>query len=142
MLVLLTALRQFPNLSNDAPLIETDSKKRKWDPDPPVRVISGSVNQAYKNLFLRRTQFLGFRTKKIENGLREAKDLAVEVPEPFMAEDNGEIIKRRSGTPYTNAYRQFRTQLFLPNLRQVRAGSGLNPSVIFVQRDLLNVFFS
>jgi hypothetical protein len=54
MLVLLAALRQFPNLSDDAPLIETDSKKRKWDPDPPVGVISGSVNQAYKNLFLRR----------------------------------------------------------------------------------------
>jgi hypothetical protein len=37
---------------------------------------------------------------------------------------------------------QFRTQPFLPNLRQVRARSGLNPSVMFVQRDLLNAFFS
>jgi hypothetical protein len=39
-------------------------------------------------------------------------------------------------------YKKFRAQLFLPNLRQVRAGSGLNPSVMFFQRDLLNAFFS
>ena len=140
--VFLAALRQFPNLSDDAPLIETDSKKRKWDPIAPVGVISGLVDQAYKTLFLRRAQLLGFRTRKIEDGLREAEDLTVEIPEPFVQDNDGEIIKRRSGTPYTNAYKQFRTELFLPNLRQVRAGSGLNPSVMFVQRDLLNAFFS
>jgi len=80
--------------------------------------------------------------KKITDGLRDAEDLAVEVPEPFVEDNDGVIIKRRSGTPYTNTYKQFRTQLFLPNLRQVRAGSGLNPSVMFVQRDLLNALFS
>ena len=142
MQVFLAALRQFPNLSDQAPLKGPGSKKRKRDSDHPVRVISGSENPAYKAQFLRCARSLGFKMKKITDGLRDAEDLVVEVPEPFVEGNDGVIIKRRSGIPYTNAYKQFRTQLFLPNLRQVRAGFGLNLSVMFVQRDLLNAFFS
>jgi hypothetical protein len=90
------------------------SKKRKRDSGHPVRVISGSENPAYKAQFLRCARSLGFKMKKITDGLRDAEDLVVEVPEPFVEGNDGVIIKRRSGTPYTNAYKQFRTQLFLP----------------------------
>jgi hypothetical protein len=130
--VFLAALQQFPNLSDDALLKEPTSKKRKRDSHPPVGVISGSVNTAYKNQFLRRAQLLGFRTKKIINGLRAAEDLVVEVLEPFTEDNDGEVKTQRSGTPYANAYKQFRTQLFLTHLRQARAESGLKPSVMFV----------
>jgi hypothetical protein len=141
MQVFLAALRHFPNLSDDAPKIESNSKKRKRDPYPPTGTITGSVKTAYKIRFLRHAQLLGFRTTKIINGLRDAEDLPVEVPESFMEDNDGEIIRRRSGTPYTNAYKQFRTQLFLTNLRQIRAEPGLNPSVMFIQRDFMNAFF-
>jgi hypothetical protein len=65
----------------------------------------------------------------------------VEVPEPFTENIDGETTDRRSGKPFTNAYKQFRTQLFLTNLSQVQAESSLNPSVLFVQRNFLNAFF-
>ena len=141
MQVFIAALRQSPNLGGDPPLIEPTSKKRKRDPHPPVGVISGSVNTAYRNQFLRRAQLNGFRTKKIINGLRVAEDLVVEVPEPFTEDSDGEVKTRRSGKPYTNAYKHLRTQLFLTNLCQARAESGLNPSVMFVQQDFINAFF-
>ena len=47
-----------------------------------------------------RARSLGFRTQKI-NRLRHTEDLVVEVPEPFMKDNDDEIIKRRSGTEYT-----------------------------------------
>jgi len=53
-----------------------------------------------------------------------------------------EVIKRRWGRPFSNAYKQFRMQLFLPQLLQVQAEVSFNPSVIFVQQDFLNAFFS
>jgi len=130
--VFLAALRQSLNLSNDALLKEPTSKKRKQGPYPLVGVISRLVNTAYKNQFLRHAQLHGFRTKKIISGLRAAEDLVVEVLEPFTEDNDGEVKTRRSGTPYTNAYKQLRTQLFLTNLYQDRTESGLNPSVMFV----------
>jgi len=139
--VLLAIFRQFPNLSNDSPRKEPGSRKRKRDSNPPVEFISGSVNPAYRNKLLWCAHSLGFKTRKITNGLRNVEDQPGEVSEPFILANDGEIIKRRSGTPFTNAYKEFRTQLFLPNLHQVQVGPGLDPSVMFVQRDLLNAFF-
>lgn len=140
--LLLAAFRESPNLSNDSPRKEPGSKKRKWDSNPPIRIISGSVNPAYKNKLLWCAYSAGFKTKKITSGLRHVEDQPGEVPKPFIEDNDGEVIKRRSGAPFTNAYKQFRSQLFLPNLRQVQGGSDLNPSVMFVQRNLLNAFFS
>lgn len=54
---------------------------------------------------MRYTRSLGFRIKKIEDGLRDAKDLVVKVLEPFIEDNNGEIIKRRGSIPYINIYK-------------------------------------
>lgn len=105
MQVFVAALREFPNLSDDGPLKDPDSKKRKRDSNSSMEVISGLVNLAYKIQFLRCAHSRGFRTKKVASGLRDAEDLAVEVPEPFMEDDNGEIIKWRNDTPSTNVYK-------------------------------------
>lgn len=131
------ARRLFPRVSTDAPNKEKD-RKRKRAQGPAV--ISGPVAAA-KLVFWRHAHKLGFRTEKIINGLRAAEDVPVEVPEPFVEDTDGETIDRRSGKPYMNAYKQLRTQLFLPNLRQIQVGSSLNPSVMFVQWDHINAFF-
>jgi hypothetical protein len=127
--VFIAALRQFPSLSYDAPLQEKE--KRKRNQDPPVEVIRGLIDRAYKSQFLRRAQLLGFRTENIVEGLRNATDLVVEAAEPFTEYSNGETEERRRGIPYTKAYKQFRTQLFLTNLSQFQAESSLNSSVLF-----------
>jgi hypothetical protein len=130
--IFVAAFRWFPNLSNSAPLKEP---KRKRGSDGSIHA---SIDTACKLQFWRRAHLLGFRTDVI-GGLSEGR--VVEVPE-FLAEDNsGEAMERRTGTPYTNSYKQFRTQLFLSNLHNARPGPIFNPSVMFVQRDFINAFF-
>jgi len=130
--VFVSALRQFPSLSDYAP--------RK---DSGQEAIRGTIDPVYHLQFLKRAQLLGFRTEKILRGLYNAPEIvAAPYVEPVLGPNSdGEIIRRRWGRAFINAYKQFRTQLFLPNLSQARAEAGLNPSVLFVQQDLLNAFF-
>ncbi|KAH0545345.1 hypothetical protein FGG08_000644 [Glutinoglossum americanum] len=128
----LSALRQFPSLSKYTPLQE-----RGQD------AIQGAVDPTYSLLFLARAQLLGFRTEKIVNGLENAPEtVAAPYVEPISElNSDGEIIKRRWGRPFGNTYKQFKRQLFLPNLLEAQVEVGLNPSAMFVQQDFFNAFF-
>ena len=101
------------------------------------------IDPVYSLLFLVHAQLLSFRTEKILRGLENAPEIvAAPHVEPILGlNSDEEIIKRRWGCPFSNAYKQFRMQLFLPNLLQAQAEVSLNPSVMFVQQDFLNAFF-
>jgi hypothetical protein len=130
--VFISALRQFPSLSNDVP---------RWE--PRHEAIKGTTDPAYHLLFLNRAQLLGFRTEKVLQGIMNAPEV-VEAPdsEPCAGSHGGEGKEWRSGRPFRGAYKQSRTQLFLPNLAEAaRVEVSLNPSVLFVQQDFVNAFF-
>ncbi|KAI9774700.1 MAG: hypothetical protein M1839_001661, partial [Geoglossum umbratile] len=112
-------------------------------PEWKQEAIQGIIDPAYSLLFLKRAQLLGFRTEKILRGLENTpENMAIPYAEPMSGLDSdGESIKRRWGRPFSNAYRQFRMQLFLPNLLQARVEVSQYPSVMFVQQDFLNAFF-
>lgn len=136
--LLVAAFRCFPTLGPDSPCKERELKRKQAQMDANV----GSPTRAAKIAFLRHAFKLGFRTDKIIRGLRATgEDLTAGTLEPFTEDSDGESINRRTGKPYANAYMQLRTQLFLPNLLEARAGAGLDPSVMFVQREFFNAFF-
>jgi hypothetical protein len=112
--VFIAAFRQFLSISYNALLQE--KSKRKRNQDPPIEVICGLIDRVYKLQFLRRAQLSSFRTKNTVKGLTNAIDLVVEAVEPFTEYSNGKTKERRRGIPYTKAYKQFWTQLFLRNL--------------------------
>jgi hypothetical protein len=136
MQIFIAALRLAPFLGHFPPKRETKRKRGSGG------AISASMNPAYKSQFCERAQKFGFKTDAIDQEMRGAEVSVVAVPEPFIEDIHGEKIERRSGRPYMNAYKQLRSQLFLTNLRHFRAESGLNPSIMFVQRDFINAFFS
>jgi hypothetical protein len=81
--------------------------------------IKGTTDPAYHFLFLNRAQLLGFRTEKVLQGIMNAPEV-VEAPdsEPCAGSHGGEGKEWRSGRPFRGAYKQSRTQLFLPNLAE------------------------
>jgi hypothetical protein len=130
--VFISALRQFPNLSNDVPQWELRHE-----------AIKERTNPAYHLLFLKRAKLLGFRTEKVLQGIMNAPEV-VEAPdsEPCARSDGSKGKEWRSGRPFRGTYKQSRTQLFLPNLAEVaRVEVSLNPSVLFVQQNFFHAFF-
>jgi hypothetical protein len=133
--VVLAVIRHFPNLGDDGPKKE---RKRKRDGHPPI--VPG-LRIVYKTKVLRLAQAVGFRSRKILNGLKDDEHLPLEVLERSPEDSYGEAITRRCGKPWNTTYMQLRTQLFLTNMLQIGTHSGPNPSALYVQRDFISAFF-
>ena len=101
----------------------------------------GSVDGAYKFLFLQRAKRLGFTTPEIDRGLAEPQDEEFSQEQPTLLRSEGESLRRRWGRPFSLAYEEIRSQPFLRKQRAQNPGEiPLNPSVLDVQRDFMDAF--
>jgi hypothetical protein len=133
--VVIAAQRQFPSLTNISPRVE---RKRKRAESPVIAV----SDRACLWRFLKLAQLLGFSTNKITEGLRNPCESELIVPSPLAEDLHGESRERRCGKPFANSFKRLRSQLFLSNLAHLEQRPSLNPSVLFVQRDFINSFFT
>ncbi|CZR64890.1 uncharacterized protein PAC_14790 [Phialocephala subalpina] len=127
--VFLSAFRNFPRLSYDAP--------RKEKGEPAVR---GMPNDTVLYQFLQRVQLLGFHSSKIDEKLNGSRQpLALGLERVATIRRGGESLERRWGRPFEASYKYFRERLFLGRSHPLELD--INPSIMFVQQNLLAAFF-
>ncbi|PMD42323.1 hypothetical protein L207DRAFT_580988 [Hyaloscypha variabilis F] len=129
-LTFLSALRQFPNLGNIAPLRDVRSVP-----------LHAQVDLGYKTLFARRARFMGYKNRQIkENCNLISGELALAVRQlPTIKGKEG--IETRWGRPFGQAHSQLQRELFIPNLWRARFETTREPSAMYVQQDFLRAFF-
>ena len=128
MIVLISALREFPRLGPERPSAERGQSAMTAMKDP-----------VYVSLLLRRAHLVGFRTPKITVGLTEDFESIVDDGSPLPTdEQHFRDWKHRPGRPSTDAYKRRRKLLYLPDL--FRSGSGSTEASVL--RDLIDSCFS
>ncbi|KAF8846440.1 hypothetical protein BDZ45DRAFT_699992 [Acephala macrosclerotiorum] len=127
--VFLSAFRDFPELSYDAP------RKEKGEEVP-----RGMPNDTIIYQSLKRVQLLGFHSAKIDQKINEfGRPSVLNLGRATTTWRGGESLKRRWGRPFEGSYKYFRERLFLGRAEQLELD--VYPSIMFVQQDLLAAFF-
>jgi hypothetical protein len=93
--VCVSAFREFPKLSYDAPRLDVRKEILRGTPDP-----------AYQFQFLKRANLVGFANPTIINELRQpVRNDSIRYQEQISdSRYNGESIKQRWGRPFSKAY--------------------------------------
>jgi hypothetical protein len=130
----LFVLRHFPSLSNCAPRL--DKRRRNLGDDASGNIDSARVIQL-QNLAHR----VGFSSDKILHGLKQQLIIR---PHDWISSSrlncDGEDINRRCGRPFSSSFTHIEKNLFLPNLSTFHDEGALNPSVLFIQQDIIKAF--
>jgi len=130
----LFVLRHFPSSSNCAPRLD----KRRRNPSDDA---SASTDPAREIQLQRLAHSVGFTSEKILHGLKQQVTTR---PRDWKSSSrlncDGEDINRRCGRPFSSSFTHIERNLFLPNLSNIDEKEALNPSVLFVQQDIIKSF--
>lgn len=125
------ALRNFPELSDDVPKMDSGDK------------IRSSVTRSAISLFYRRVVLLGFRNSAIQSsirrGLQRAQGRGRRIELEGQIDTEVESTSRRWGRPYTRIFRRMRHVAFLPRLHRSAPASAF-PTVEHIVKDFICSF--
>lgn len=127
-IVMLAALRNFPNLSTDSPRQDVRGETM------PSKPLSSHIR--YLQML---ACVMGFKTQKVMLGVSkrmELHDIPTFIPQP------GPLADWRGGKPFTKTFLSLRSLAYLVNMSSEKKFMEENlPNALFVMRDFMNAFF-
>ncbi|KAF4635373.1 hypothetical protein G7Y89_g2720 [Cudoniella acicularis] len=131
--VFISAQRQFPYLSDEAPLKDAKTPRQRAD-----------IYPGHHKQFLEGAKILGYTHRKIIEGITNFRDveLPARVQIPQYHDEGESSIDRRWNRPHSSTYQRVRDELFLTRIWQEKIQCNrLHPSIMYIQRDFLQAFF-